>query len=92
MNVTVPLLSPQILYVMITSFIGAFKEYDSVVGLLGKSGTDATNNMYTVVYYIYDTIGNNKVQYGAAAAILLFIVILLFTGLQFWVSKKRVHY
>lgn len=92
MNVTVPLLSPQILYVMITSFIGAFKEYDSVVGLLGKSGTDATNNMYTVVYYIYDTIGNNKVQYGAATAILLFIVILLFTGLQFWVSKKRVHY
>ncbi len=92
MNVTVPLLSPQILYVMITSFIGAFKEYDSVVGLLGKSGTDASNNMYTVVYYIYDSISTDNVHYASAAAVLLFLVILAFTGLQFWVSKKRVHY
>ena len=93
MNVTVPLLSPQILYIMITSFIGAFKEYTSVVGLFGKSSTDGggTNNLYTVVYYIYDQVKGN-VQYGAAAAVLLFIVILVFTAIQFKVSKKRVHY
>ena len=93
MHVTVPLLSPQILYIMITSFIGSFKEYTSVVGLLGKSSTDGggTNNMYTVVYYIYDMVKGN-VQYGAAAAVLLFLIILLFTAIQFKVSKKRVHY
>ena len=93
MNVTVPLLSPQILYIMITSFIGAFKEYTSVVGLFGKSSTDGggTNNLYTVVYYIYDQVKGN-VQYGAAAAVLLVIVILIFTAIQFKVSKKRVHY
>ena len=93
MNVTVPRLSPQILYIMITSFIGAFKEYTSVVGLFGKSSTDGggTNNLYTVVYYIYDQVKGN-VQYGAAAAVLLFIVILIFTAIQFKVSKKRVHY
>lgn len=92
MHVTVPLLSPQILYVMITSFIGAFKEYDSVVGLIGKPGTDAGTNMYTVVYYIYDSIGTGRVDYASAAAVMLFLVILAFTGVQFWVSKKRVHY
>jgi multiple sugar transport system permease protein len=93
LHVTMPLLSPQILYVMITSFIGAFKEYASVIGLLGRSGTNTgSNNMYTIVYYIYDQIGNNNVQYGAAAAVLLFIVILLFTAVQFWVSKKRIYY
>ena len=93
MNVTVPLLSPQILYIMITSFIGAFKEYTSVVGLFGKSSTDGggTNSRYTVVYDIYDQVKGN-VQYGAAAAVLLFIVILIFTAIQFKVSKKRVHY
>lgn len=92
-NVTVPLLSPQILYVMITSFIGSFKEYSSVVGLLGKSGTSTgSKNMYTIVYYIYDTISQNQVQRGAAAAVLLFIIILFFTLIQSWVSKKRVHY
>lgn len=92
-KITVPLLSPQILYVLITSFIGSFKEYTAVVGLIGRQGTSAgSKNMYTVVYYIYDTIGNNQVQYGSAAAVLLFLVILAFTALQFWVSKKRVYY
>ncbi len=93
MNVTVPLLSPQILYIMITSFIGSFKEYSSVVGLFGRSGTlSGLNNMYTIVYYIYDSIAIKQVQYGCAAAVLLFIVILIFTGIQFIVSSKRVHY
>lgn len=92
MNVTVPLLSPQILYIMITSFIGSFKEYTSVVGLFGQQGTSpGSYNMYTVVYYIYDMV-NGNVQYGAAAAVLLFIVIMLFTAIQFKVSKTRVHY
>ena len=93
MNVTVPLLSPQILYIMITSFIGSFKEYSSVVGLFGRAGTNTGSyNMYTIVYYIYDTIGAHQVQYGCATAVLLFIVILIFTGIQFVVSSKRVHY
>ena len=97
MNVTVPLLSPQILYIMITSFIGSFKEYSSVVGLFNAPGTTTSGsyNMYTVVYFIYDTIrGNftNQVYLGSAAAVMLFLVILVFTGIQFAVSNKRVHY
>ena len=78
---------------MITSFIGAFKEYSSVVGLLGQPGTSSgSKNMYTVVYYIYDTISANNVHYGSAAAVLLFLLILVFTFIQMYVSKKRVHY
>ncbi len=93
MNVTVPLLSPQIIYIMITSFIGSFKEYSSIVGLFGRPGTlSGYYNMYTIVYYIYDSIALKQVQYGCAAAVLLFIVILIFTAIQFAVSNKKVHY
>ena len=93
MNVTVPLLSPQIVYVLITSLIGSFKEYSSVVGLFNGPGTSSgSKNMYTVVYYIYDTISANNVHYGSAAAVLLFLLILVFTFIQMYVSKKRVHY
>lgn len=96
-KVTIPLLSPQILYIMITSFIGAFKEYNSVIGLFGKDGgtfdvTTGQKNMQTIVYFIYDQISENQVQYASAAAVLLFILILIFTGIQFKVSKRRVHY
>lgn len=93
LKITVPLLSPQILYIMITSFIGAFKEYSSVVGLFNGPGTTAGSyEMYTVVYYIYENISPNKVSLAAAAAVMLFIVILIFTLFQHWASKKRVYY
>lgn len=97
MKITVPLLSPQILYILVTSFIGAFKEYTSVVGLFNGPGLINSNGkssdpcMETIVFYVYDNMHSNT-SYAAAAAVFLFIIILLFTLLQFKVSKKRVHY
>lgn len=93
-RITVPLLSPQIMYILVTSFIGAFKEYTSIVALFngpGTSGEYGQPNMYTIVYYIYDNLSTST-QYAAAAAVFLFVIILVFTFLQFAVSKTRVHY
>ena len=93
-RITVPLLSPQILYILITSFIGAWKEYTSVVGLFngpGTMGKNGTPNMETIVYYIYLNLSTNTSE-AAAAAVFLFVIIMVFTALQFAVSKKRVHY
>ncbi len=97
-KITVPLLSPQILYIMITSFIGAFKEYNSVIGLFGKDGgafdtNTGPDSMITMVYFIYNSMsGTTTIQYACAAAVVLFIIIMIFTWIQFKVSKKRVHY
>ena len=97
-KITIPLLSPQILYLMITGFIGAFKEYTSVVAIFNGPSTSAsstTKELLTVVYYVYDILENaslTKMQLGAAGAVLLFVVILIFTFIQFKVSKTRVHY
>jgi len=93
-RVTVPLLSPQILYILITSFIGAWKEYTSVVGLFNGPGTRGKGgdpNMETIVFYIYENLNQNT-SAAAAAAVFLFAIILAFTGVQFLASKKRVHY
>ena len=91
-RITVPLLSPQILYILITSFIGAFKEYTSIVGLFNGPGTMGKSdpNMETIVYYIYNNIDEPSI--ASAAAVFLFVIILAFTALQFAASKKRVHY
>ena len=92
LRITVPALSPQILYLMVTSFIGAFKEYSSIVAIFNGPGTSTGSyNMYTIVYYIYDNLNTNT-SFAAAAAVILFIIILIFTFLQLWLSKKRVHY
>lgn len=96
-KVTIPLLSPQIMYMLITSFIGAFKEYNSVIGLFGPDAgafdiATGPRNMSTIVYFIYKQVAINKVHYASAAAVFLFIIIMIFTAIQFKVSKKRVHY
>ncbi len=97
-RVTIPLLSPQILYVMITSFIGAFKEYTSVVAIFGVGGgsfdgTTGPTSMKTVAFYIYDQMSSTTtLQYAAAAAVILLIIILIFTAVQKVVAKRRVHY
>jgi ABC transporter, permease protein len=96
MKITLPLLSPQILYITVTSFIGAFKEYNAVIGLLNRNYSNSPNvpDMYTVVYYIYDKLqkGGDQIQYASAAAVVLFIIIMIVTFVQMQVSKKRVVY
>ena len=97
-KVTIPLLSPQILYVMITSFIGAFKEYTSVVAIFGSDGgsfdaSTGPSSMKTVAFYIYDQMSHtNTLQYASAGAVILLIIILIFTAIQKFVAKRRVHY
>ncbi|MGI6781701.1 MAG: ABC transporter permease subunit [Acholeplasmataceae bacterium] len=100
-RITVPLLSPMILYILITSIIGAFKTYTSVVAIVGKtgvitSGRDGPVYLKTIVFYVYDYIEqagqNGMMSLASAAAIILFAIILVFTAIQLAVSKKRVHY
>ncbi|AIO18245.1 Lactose transport system permease protein LacF [Candidatus Izimaplasma bacterium HR1] len=94
-KITVPLLSPMIAYITITSFIGAFKVYTTVVGMFGPSmGTSGNpRQLITVVGMIYGYIGQiGQGGTAAAMAILLFLITLAFTGIQMQVSKRRVHF
>jgi len=91
-RITIPLLSPIISYVLITSFIAAFKSYESVIGVFGGTWAE-TRDMQTVVGFVYRMIEDSTTyQIGAAAAIILFAIILVFTMFNLYVSKKRVHY
>jgi len=94
-KITVPLLSPMIAYITITSFIGAFKVFTTVVGMFGPSmGTSGNpRQLITVVGLVYGYIGSiGRGGTAAAIAVILFIITLAFTGIQMQVSKKRVHY
>ena len=92
-RITVPLLSPMIAYVVITGFIGGFKEYTSIVGIFGeKMGpADDPNRLDTMVGLIYDLIDSNQGK-AAAGALILFAIIFAVTLINLQVSKKKVHY
>jgi multiple sugar transport system permease protein len=93
-RITVPLLSPMIAYVVITGFIGGFKEYSSVVGIFGASmgPADDAKRLNTMVGFIYDSLSTNSQGRASAAALILFGIILVCTLINLSVSKKRVHY
>ena len=81
-------------YVVITGFIGGFKEYTSIVGIFGeKMGPpDDAGRLNTMVGFIYDALEGNNQGRASAAALILFGIILVVTMINTQVSKKRVHY
>ena len=93
-HITVPLLSPMLAYVIITGFIGGFKEYTSIVGIFGENmgPADDAGRLNTMVGFIYDALESNSQGRASAAALILFGIILVVTMINMQVSKKRVHY
>jgi multiple sugar transport system permease protein len=88
--ITLPLLSPTVFFVTVTSLIGAFQVFDVVYAMTAGR---ASNTLRTVVYQIYDE-GFRYFRMGHATAIawLLFALILLITVIQFNFQRRWVHY
>ena len=93
-HITVPLLSPMLAYVIITGFIGGFKEYTSIVGIFGENMGPAGDDkrLNTMVGFIYDALSLNNQGRASAAALILFGIILVVTMINGYVSKKKVHF
>lgn len=92
-KITLPMISPMIFYLIITGFIGAFKAYNEVVALFGTNLNAA--GMNTIVGYVYDMLYGDSggyPSYAAAAAIILFAIVLTITCINLIISKKKVHY
>ena len=92
-KITVPLLSPMLAYVVITGFIGGFKEYSSIVGIFGEGmgPPGDKGRLNTMVGYIYDSLSMHQGR-ASAAALILFGIIFVVTMINLYVSKKKTHY
>ena len=87
-RITLPALSKIITFLFLTSFIQAFKVYNEVFALFnGKAGVG--NRLVTAVFYIYNKF-YVEYRYGQAmaAAVLLFLMLLLLTFVQRKVIEK----
>ena len=93
-RITVPLLSPMLAYVIITGFIGGFKEYSSIVGIFGeKMGpVGKPYSLNTMVGYIYQVLPDTRYGVASAAALILFVIILVVTLFNNWLSRKTTHF
>lgn len=89
-HVTLPLMSPTLLFTCIMTVVGAFQIFDPMfIMTSGGPGTSTTS----IVLYIYQT-GFQSFQMGYAAtlALMVFIVIMILTVIQLRISRYWVHY
>lgn len=92
-KITLPMISPTIFYLIITGFIGAFKEYSDAVALFGTDLNAAEMN--TIVGYVYDMLYGDSggyPSYASAAAIILFAIVLTITCINLLISRKHTYY
>jgi multiple sugar transport system permease protein len=89
-RITIPLLSPVILFNVTITMINTLQEFDSIVALTNGGPGDASR---TVVMYIYDKAFRSfDMGYASTVAVTLFVLISLLTLLQLWASRRWVHY
>jgi multiple sugar transport system permease protein len=93
LHITWPLLSPTTYFIMIISLIGSFKVFVQIFILFNGTPGPYNNSGMTIVYYIFQQFYSyQKMGYASAGAYILFAIIMVFTIIQVWYSKKRVHY
>jgi len=88
--ITLPMLSPVILFNLITGIIGTSQVFASVY-IMTKGGPNNSTLMY--VLYLYDNAFRYfKMGYASAMGVVLFLIILLLTILLLKSSQGWVHY
>ena len=87
-SITLPLISPVTFYLLITGVIGGLQSYaDAQVFAAGNTGAT------TIVYFIWQQgiQGNNNQGLASAASVLLAVLIMIVTLIQFKFSNKWVY-
>ncbi|SDT30956.1 carbohydrate ABC transporter permease [Jiangella sp. DSM 45060] len=101
-HVTVPMISPTVFFLVVTSLIGALQLFDPVVAMTSSTSGPSTaggpeNSTRTLVLYLYNQMFNyneslSGLGYAAALAWMLALLTFFITAVQFAVSRRWVHY
>lgn len=89
-KITLPLVSPTMLFMLITSVIGNFQYFTMAYIMVGK-GTNYS--AYYLAYYLYDkAFTDQQLGYASALSWIMFIIVIVIVLVIFKTSKKWVHY
>lgn len=89
-HVTIPLISPTILFNAIISIIGSFSVF-SLAYIATEGGPNYATWFYMLHLY-YNAFSYFQMGYASALAWILFVIMLALTLVQMWLSRRWVHY
>lgn len=89
-NIILPILSPQMFFVVFMNLINSFQAFAQIKLLTQGGPGDSTN---VLVHSIYrEAFFNGRFEIASVQALLLFVIMLIVTVIQFRWEKKGVHY
>jgi len=91
-HVTLPMISPVILFNVITGLIGAFQYFAAVHIMTNGSGSPADSTLMMSIYLWQTAFQYFKMGYASAQSWVMFIIIIFFTIIMFKLSGKWVYY
>lgn len=89
-HITIPMISPVLLFNLILTTIGAFQVFTSPYVM--TSGGPANSSLFYVLYIYQNAFQYMKMGYATALAWVLFVILLAFTTFQFRIMRSWVHY
>ncbi len=92
-NITIPMMSPYFLFTLVMGFIQAFQVFTQAYVMTTRGdGGPIDSTLFYVLYLYHKAFRQFEMGYASAMAWVLFVVILIITGIQFKLLGKRVHY
>jgi len=92
LKITIPMLTPTIFFVLITSIISGFQVFDTIYMMVGKINPAYESTQSVVMMFYRNAFDYGHKGYAAAISIVLFAVIMLITVIQMIGQKKWVNY
>jgi multiple sugar transport system permease protein len=90
-NVTIPMISPVILFNMIMGIIGTLQVF-AVPYVMFPDGSPARSTYFYSMYLFDNAFKFNKMGYASAMGWIMFVIILVLTTTALRFSEKHVHY
>jgi len=91
-RITIPMLTPTIFFVLITSIISGFQVFDTIYMMVGKTNPAYESTQSVVMLFYRNAFDYGHKGYAAAISIFLFAVIMIITVIQMIGQKKWVNY
>ncbi len=89
-HITIPMLSPYILFNLIMGLIGTMQIFGEAY--IMTNGGPANSTLFYALYLFQESFQFFRMGYASALAWILFLVVLVLTLIQLWMSKRWVHY
>ena len=90
LNITIPIISPIIFFNLIIGIIASFQVFTQA--FIMTDGSPQNSTLFVVLYLYRNAFELFKMGYAASLAWVLFLIIMVFTGIQFIFANRWVYY